>query len=114
MSTDEHPPTMKPPGLPASAPDSLRAFVECRSTRAEVEHGPVTWLPQPPVIGRFAGKPSLSFRPAADGAVRLTLAWLFVSLDLLLRVEDGQVAVDTNDVPRSSDCASRSRTGSTS
>jgi hypothetical protein len=98
--TGTEPVGLRPPGLPGRAPEPLQAFVGCRSTEVTLETGPVHWLPTPPVLGALAGKPTVTVRRAGQaGNVRLTLAWLFVSLDLVVSVVDGAVVVDTSGVP---------------
>ncbi len=93
-------PASEPPGLPAEAPPWLRDFVECRAVTLRLEAGRAPWIPSPPVVGRFAGKPSARFHATtAPGRIRITLSWFLASLDITVWVRDGLLEVDTSRVP---------------
>jgi hypothetical protein len=81
-----------PPPLPPDATPELRAFLACRADDLVLEPGPVTWLPWPSLLPRV-GVPRARFSPTADGTVRITVQWGFVSLKLRAAVEHGELAV---------------------
>jgi hypothetical protein len=83
------------PILPDGVDEHVEAFVGCRRDRVELPAGPVNWLPMPPGVPRFMGKPRARFSPNGD-AVYATVKWGLASITLRARIDAGFLAVSTN------------------
>ena len=66
----------------------------CHRERVELPAGPVHWLPMPPGVPRFLGKPKARFSPDGDG-VYATVKWGLASISLKARIEDGLLSATT-------------------
>ena len=89
--------------LPASVPDDLRAFLECRADRATIRNGPVTWVEIPPSARGMLGgvaHPDLTITPGqSPGAALLQIKAGWVSAKLPAMVSGGRLRVDTSKLP---------------
>ena len=87
-----------PPALPSYLPADLRAFVECRADRVELEGGNAAWIPVPPVLKHTVGlflKPKAQIEPDdAPGTARVSVRWALVSMSFRASVEDGRLVLD--------------------
>jgi hypothetical protein len=82
------------PTLPDGVDPHVQSFVACLRDQLELAAGKVTWLPMPPGVPRFLGKPQARFAP--DGAaVRATVKWGFASIGLRASIEDGLLVAET-------------------
>ncbi len=87
------PPTQ--PELPKNAPKALQGFLECKGNRLTFKPGKIKWL---------KGQPTVTFAEGEQaGTVNVTIGWGFVSLTLPATVKDGQLSIDTENVPDLSD-----------
>ena len=75
------------PALPDGVDPHLQAFVACQRDQVELVAGTVTWMPLPPGVPRFLGKPKAHFMPDGDG-VRATVKWGFASIGLRASIDD--------------------------
>ena len=75
------------PTLPDGVDEHVLAFVSCTRDRVELAAGPVTWLPMPPGVPGFLGKPKARFQPDGKG-VRATVKWGFASISVLAWIDD--------------------------
>lgn len=94
--------TAAPPPLPAGLPQDLRDFVECRSTRATLANGPMTWLELPPEArGFLGGKPPVLDIQARGGPGEATLSIKagFISVSVPAAVTNGRLSIDTSKLP---------------
>jgi hypothetical protein len=83
-----------PPTLPAGIDDHIAAFVACRRDRVELAAGTVRWLPLPPGVPSFLGKPKCRF--AMNGRrVKATVKWGLASIGLEVWVDDGKLVATT-------------------
>src|SRR5687767_4228351 len=92
----------QPPPLPASLPQELRDFIECRSDSTTIANGPVTWVELPDAATGLLGKaaPELTVTPGeAPGTATLRIKIGFVSVTLPTSVADGKLAIDTSKLP---------------
>ena len=81
------PPVTSGPSLPTGVDEHVAAFVACRRDRVELAAGPVTWLPLPPGVPSFLGKPKARFEP--DGAgIRATVKWGLAGIGLKASVDE--------------------------
>ncbi|HET9852354.1 MAG TPA: hypothetical protein VFP56_07595 [Candidatus Limnocylindrales bacterium] len=89
--------------LPASLPEDLRAFLDCRADRATIANGPVEWIEIPPnVRGMLGGasRPELTITPGpAPATAFLTVKAGWVSAKLPAMVRGGKLAIDTSKLP---------------
>ncbi len=85
---------MTGPALPDGADAHVTAFVECRRDRVELAAGPVNWMPMPPGVPGFLGKPKARFQPDGQG-VKATLRWGLASISLKAWIDDGLLAAET-------------------
>lgn len=83
------------PALPDGVDTHVEAFVACHRDRVELAAGPVTWLPMPPGVPRFLGKPRARFAPNGDG-VHATVKWGLAQITVQARIDEGFLAVKTN------------------
>jgi hypothetical protein len=88
-----------PPALPSYLPADLRAFVECRADRVELEGGAAPWIPVPPVLKKTVGlflKPKAQIEPqtGTPGAARVGVRWALVSMTFVASVVDGRLVLD--------------------
>jgi hypothetical protein len=82
------------PTLPDGVDPHVQSFVACLRDKLELVAGKVTWLPMPPGVPRFLGKPQARFAP--DGsAVRATVKWGFASIGLQASIADGFLVAET-------------------
>jgi hypothetical protein len=91
----------RPPQLPSYLPADLRAFVECRLDRVELEGGAAPWIPVPPVLKKTVGlfvKPKAVIEPDASqpGAARVGVRWALVSMTFRASVVDGRLVLDAD------------------
>lgn len=91
----------RPPQLPSYLPADLRAFVECRADRVELEGGKADWIPVPPVLKNTVGlfvKPKAVIEPdaKAPGAARVGVRWALVSMTFRASVVDGRLVLDAD------------------
>jgi hypothetical protein len=88
-------PAVSGPTLPTGVDEHVAAFVACRRERVELAAGPVTWLPLPPGVPGFLGKPRARFEP--DGAgVKATVKWGLASIGLSAAIDgDGRLVART-------------------
>lgn len=92
----------QPPPLPASLPQDLRDFIECRSDSATIANGPVTWVELPDAATGLLGKapPELTVTPGEDaGTATLQVKIGFMSVTLPTSVAEGKLAIDTSKLP---------------
>jgi hypothetical protein len=83
------------PTLPTGVDEHVAAFVACRRDRVELAAGPVTWLPMPPGVPSFLGKPRARFEPDGRG-VQATVKWGLASIGLTAWIDDeGFLAAQT-------------------
>ncbi len=87
----------EPARLPPDAPESVRAFVECRSNRLELDLRQLGWL-------SAAGyQPSVELLPGSTAATApLRVTWDtagFLTTDVRLTVVSGRLSVDTGILP---------------
>jgi len=83
------------PTLPDGVDEHITAFVACRRDAVELTAGRVRWLPLPPGVPRFFGRPTAHF--SADGPdIRATVKWGPAGIGLLTRIDDqGLLSVAT-------------------
>jgi hypothetical protein len=82
------------PTLPDGVDPHVQSFVACLRDKLELVAGKVTWMPMPPGVPRFLGKPQARFM--ADGpAVRATVKWGFASIGLRASIQDGFLVAET-------------------
>jgi hypothetical protein len=92
----------QPPPLPASLPQDLRDFIECRSDTATIANGPVTWVQLPDAATGILGKapPELTITPGQDaGTASLRVKIGFMSVTLPTSVIGGKLAIDASRLP---------------
>lgn len=85
---------MTGPTLPDGADEHVVAFVSCHRDRVELAAGPVTWLPLPPGVPSFLGKPKARFQPDGQG-IKATVKWGFASISVQAWIADGFLAART-------------------
>ena len=87
-----------PPALPSYLPPDLRAFVECRADRVELQDGNAAWIPVPPVLKKTVGlflKPKAQIDPDEEaGVARVGVRWALVSMSFRASVVDGRLVLD--------------------
>ena len=83
-----------PPTLPAGVDDHIAAFVACRRDRVELAAGTVRWLPLPPGVPSFLGKPKCRFRMNGK-VVAATVKWGLAGIGLEVSVDDGRLVANT-------------------
>jgi hypothetical protein len=91
-----------PPPLPEGLPAPLRDFIECRTTTATIENGPLTWIALPPEARGFLGgkPPVLDIQPGpAPGTATLRVSAGFISASLPASVANGRLSIDTSKLP---------------
>ena len=92
----------QPPPLPASLPQDLRDFIECRADAATIANGPVTWVELPDAATGLLGKaaPELTVTPGEDaGTATLRIKIGFMSVTLPTSVVGGKLTIDTTKLP---------------
>src|SRR5688572_27900707 len=92
----------QPPPLPASLPQELRDFIECRSDSTTIANGPVAWVVLPDAATGILGKaaPELTITPGEPvGTATLRVKLGFMSVSLPTAVVDGKLAIDTSKLP---------------
>ena len=89
--------TEGPPPLPDDLPPDLRAFVDCRLDRVELQGGKAAWIPIPPILKHTVGlflRPSARIEPQlVPGTARVGVRWALVGLDLVASVADGRLVL---------------------
>jgi hypothetical protein len=87
-----------PPELPSYLPADLKAFVECRADRVELQGGKAPWIPVPPVLKNTVGlfvKPKAVIEPDTEpGTARVGVRWALVSITFQAKVQDGRLVLD--------------------
>ncbi len=83
------------PTLPEGVDEHITAFVACRRDTVELAAGPVRWLPLPPGVPRFLGRPKARF--TADGPlIRANVKWGLASIGVRARIdEQGLLSAET-------------------
>lgn len=93
---EERPPA---PKLPDGAPKEVREFVGCRGRILVMQDGPIDWVSIPGGIGLGgAGAPTATFSHFAD-TVSITVTWGAFTVRFKVTVVDGQLHVDTSEIP---------------
>ena len=82
------------PALPDGVDEHVEAFIACHRERVELPAGTVHWLPMPPGVPRFLGKPKARFSPDGDG-VCATVKWGPAGISLKARIDDGWLSAST-------------------
>jgi hypothetical protein len=93
----------KPPELPASLPQDLRDFVECRSMSVTIQDGPQAWVQLPDGVKGYLpadAAPDLTIVPGSTPeTMTIKVSLGFFSLSLPAAVNAGRLSIDTRKLP---------------
>ena len=85
----------EPPKLPDNTPDPIKKFVACQANGIRFRGGPLPFV---------KGNPRVTFEPGDKaGTVKVTVGWGMASLSVTAEVKDGQLSIDSSQVPDLSD-----------
>lgn len=96
---ESKPAPVRPPKLPDAAPQDLRDFVSCKRLDVVLRLDQLGWLPRPPLIPESM-KPTVTLTPGSTpNSAEASIGWDILSLTLPVSIGNGQLHVDTTNVP---------------
>lgn len=95
---DEKAKKPKPPKLPSGAPRELKDFLACKIMEVDLDPANAGWIPKPDLVPDGLA-PTVTPTATGTNSVSVSVGWGFVSLTLPVTITNGQLQVDSTNMP---------------